>query len=133
MLDFQSSSVLPRRLREPGGIWLIVLGLPNSRVEELIRTACDMNPDNSVTVLIDPSQKSVIHAADEVWVFHKLGFAGLLALLRRASWRHFDRVYQFKNHGGTVHHSWLKWLVWPRPEWIILELTDMSGLDLRAG
>ncbi|MGC6511780.1 MAG: hypothetical protein ACON4J_03310 [Parvibaculales bacterium] len=128
-----SKSESPRRLAEPGGIWLIVLGLPNDRVEELIRGVRGRFTDISITVLIEPQQKSAATAADEVWVFNRLGPAGLLALLRRASWRHFDRVYHFPDLSGTRRHAWLKWLIWPRPDWISVDVTDMSGLDLRAG
>ncbi|MGC6471345.1 MAG: hypothetical protein ACON4W_00530 [Parvibaculales bacterium] len=122
-----------RRLAEPGGVWLIVLGLPEKTVAELVATAHKIHPNSSVTVLIEPQQKNAVAAADDVWVFNRLGPAGLLALLRRASWRHFDQVYQFVDLSGTLHHAWLKWFVWPRPAWLILGADDMSGLDLRAG
>jgi len=118
--------------REPGGIWMIVMGLPTAQVEAVLAQVRQQNPNQSITMLIDPQQKAAVTAVDEVWVFDRLGPSGLLALLRRASWRHFEQVYQFRDPVGKVRHGWLKWLVWPRPNWRILSSAEMSGLDLRA-
>ncbi|MDD9798381.1 MAG: hypothetical protein OXT03_04670 [Alphaproteobacteria bacterium] len=76
-------------------------------------------PNNSVTVLIYPSQQKEASLADEVWVLGRGGFTGLLALIRRAAWRHFDIVIEPWKQAVP----WLKYLIWPRPKW-------QYGIDL---
>jgi len=121
------------RLREPGGLWLIVVGLPDHLIKGLLMQMRHQNPDQSITILIGPNQKLKAGLADEVWVFDRLGPSGFLALIRRASWRHFDQVYQGTITSAKPHLAWLKWMIWPRPKWAIIDVEDMSALDLRAG
>ncbi len=111
-----------RRLKERGGLWLIVLGLSEISLKELLIAMRGQHPDQSITVLVDGGQNVDGVDADEIWVFDRMGMAGLLAMLRRASWRHFDRVYHCAYQGSKPRCIWLKWLIWPRPDWYIFEL-----------
>jgi hypothetical protein len=57
----------------------------------------------------------------------RLGPIGFFALIRRISWRRFERVDQFT----TSSFSWLKYCVWPRPPWFYLT-RDGAGDKLDA-
>jgi len=114
-------------LHESGGIWLIGCGAPQGALGEMLgtlRTTYENNsmPNNSmpsITVLIYPSQQKEVSLADEVWVLDRFGFTGLLALIRRAAWRHFDIVIEPWKQAIPC----LKYLIWPRPKW-------QYGIDL---
>lgn len=95
---------------EPGGCLLVGLGAPRGALAEAIARRRD---DVSLTVLISPAQQGEAHDADEIWVCTRLGPVGFIALIRRISWRRFERVDQL--HPGTF--GWLKYCVWPRPPW----------------
>ena len=102
-----------RRVSEPGGRLLVGLGAARGALAEAIVRHRD---DVSLTVLISPAQQDEAHEADEVWVFTRLGPIGFLALIRRISWRRFERVEQLR----TGSFGWLKYCVWPRPPWFYL-------------
>ena len=99
-----------RQVSEPGGCLLVGLGAPGGALANAIGRHRD---DMSLTVLIGPSQQDEATGADEIWVFTRLGPIGFLALIRRISWRRFERVDQFR----TGAFGWLKYCVWPRPPW----------------
>ena len=102
-----------RRVSEPGGRLLVGLGAPGGALANAIGRHRD---DASLTVLISPGQQDEATGADEIWVFTRLGPIGFLALIRRISWRRFERVDQFR----TGACGWLKYCVWPRPPWFYL-------------
>ena len=102
-----------RQVSEPGGRLLVGLGAPGGSVANAIGRHRD---DVSLTVLISPGQQDEATGADEIWVFTRLGLIGFLALIRRISWRRFERVDQFR----TGAFGWLKYCVWPRPPWFYL-------------
>ena len=102
-----------RQVSEPGGRLLVGLGAPGGALANAIGRHRD---DASLTVLISPSQQDEATGADEIWVFTRLGPIGFLALIRRISWRRFERVDQFR----TGACGWLKYCVWPRPPWFYL-------------
>ena len=102
-----------RQVSEPGGRLLVGLGAPGGSVANAIGRHSD---DVSLTVLISPAQRDEAIGADEIWVFTRLGPIGFLALIRRISWRRFERVDQFR----TGEFGWLKYCVWPRPPWFYL-------------
>ncbi|HCQ82095.1 MAG TPA: hypothetical protein DIT66_04660 [Rhodobiaceae bacterium] len=101
-------------MKEPGGYLLVGLGAPVGAVRAEILRRRDQ--DASLTVLIEPAQTGEVADADDAWVFTRLGPVGFVALIRRISWRRFDRVYQFRDCG----FSWLKYCVWPRPPWFYI-------------
>ena len=102
-----------RQVSEPGGRLLVGLGAPGGALANAIGRHRD---DVSLTVLISPAQQDEATGADEIWVFTRLGPIGFLALIRRISWRRFERVDQFR----TGAFGWLKYCVWPRPPWFYL-------------
>ena len=102
-----------RQVSEPGGRLLVGLGAPGGALANAIGRRRD---DVSLTVLISPGQQDEATGADEIWVFTRLGPIGFLALIRRISWRRFERVDQFR----TGAFGWLKYCVWPRPPWFYL-------------
>ena len=102
-----------RQVSEPGGRLLVGLGAPGGALANAIGCHRD---DVSLTVLISPGQQDEATGADEIWVFTRLGPIGFLALIRRISWRRFERVDQFR----TGAFGWLKYCVWPRPPWFYL-------------
>ena len=102
-----------RQVSEPGGRLLVGLGAPGGALANAIGRRRD---DVSLTVLISPVQQDEATGADEIWVFTRLGPIGFLALIRRISWRRFERVDQFR----TGEFGWLKYCVWPRPPWFYL-------------
>ena len=102
-----------RQVSEPGGRLLVGLGAPGGALANAIARHRD---DVSLTVLISPAQQDEATGADEIWVFTRLGPIGFLALIRRISWRRFERVDQFR----TGEFGWLKYCVWPRPPWFYL-------------
>ena len=102
-----------RQVSEPGGCLLIGLGAPSGALANAIGRHRD---DASLTVLISPGQQDEATGADEIWVFTRLGPIGFLALIRRISWRRFERVDQFRVRAFV----WLKYCVWPRPPWFYL-------------
>lgn len=102
-----------RQVSEPGGRLLVGLGAPGGALADAIGRRHD---DVSLTVLISPGQQNEATGADEIWVFTRLGPIGFLALIRRISWRRFERVDQFR----TGAFGWLKYCVWPRPPWFYL-------------
>ena len=104
---------LVRRVSEPGGHLLVGLGAPQGALAEAIRKR---RADTSLTVLINPAQQDEATSADEIWVCARLGPVGFFALVRRISWRRFERVEQFT----TGSFGWLKYCVWPRPPWFYL-------------
>lgn len=106
-------------LHESGGIWLIGCGAPQGALGEMLRALQTKYQNNSITVLIYPSQQKETDLADEVWVLDRFGFTGLLALIRRAAWRHFDIVIEPWKQAIPC----LKYLIWPRPKW-------QYGIDL---
>lgn len=100
-----------RPIVEPGGGLLIAIGLTD---EALGDWAEALYPQvTSLSVLIGQEQQGVSIMADEKWVYGPLGLRGALALIRRISWRHFDRVYQ--PAGSGLPH--LRHFIWPRPDW----------------
>ena len=82
-----------RQVSEPGGRLLVGLGAPGGALANAIGRHRD---DVSLTVLISPGQQDEATGADEIWVFTRLGPIGFLALIRRISWRRFERVDQFR-------------------------------------
>ena len=102
-----------RQVSEPGGRLLVGLGAPGGALADAIGRR---RGDVSLTVLISPGQQNEATGADEIWVFTRLGPIGFLALIRRISWRRFERVDQFR----TGSFGWLKYCVWPRPPWFYL-------------
>ena len=113
-----------RRVSEPGGRLLVGLGARRGSVAEAILAR---RTDVSLTVLISPAQQDEAVGADEIWVCARLGPIGFFALIRRISWRRFERVDQFT----TSSFSWLKYCVWPRPPWFYLT-RDGAGDKLDA-
>ena len=113
-----------RRVSEPGGRLLVGLGAPRGALAEAIGLHGD---DVSLTVLISPAQQNEAYKADEIWVFTRLGPIGFLALIRRISWRRFERVDQLR----TGSFGWLKYCVWPRPPWFSL-IQPGRGHDSRG-
>ena len=113
-----------RQVSEPGGRLLVGLGAPGGAVAH---TICRHRDDMSLTVLISPAQQDEAIGADEIWVFTRLGPIGFLALIRRISWRRFERVDQFR----TGAFGWLKYCVWPRPQWFYLS-GNGEGPNLQA-
>ena len=103
---------------------LVGLEAPGGALAEAIRHRRD---DVSLTVLISPAQRDEAVGADEIWVCARLGPIGFLALIRRISWRRFERVEQFR----TGSFGWLKYFVWPRPPWSYLTSTG-EGSNLQA-
>lgn len=99
-----------RAIKEPGGVLLIGLGMSAEALAAAIKT---LYPDAvSLTVLADEANRTIAGRADEVWIYAPLGLRGFMALMRRISWRRFDRVVQ-----PEAQPRWLKYLVWPRPPW----------------
>ena len=89
---------------------LIGLGMSAAALAEAIET---LYPDAvSLTVLADEANRKIAARADEVWIYAPLGLRGFMALMRRISWRRFEAVVQ-----PQPTPSWLKYLVWPRPNW----------------
>ena len=113
-----------RQVSEPGGCLLVGLGASGGALANAIGRRRD---DVSLTVLISPAQQDEATGADEIWVFTRLGPIGFLALIRRISWRRFERVDQFR----TGAFGWLKYSVWPRPPWFYLT-RDGAGDKLDA-
>ena len=113
-----------RQVSEPGGRLLIGLGAPSRALANAIGRHRDAV---SLTVLISPAQQDEATGADEIWVFTRLGPTGFLALVRRISWRQFERVDQFRT--GTF--GWLRYCVWPRPPWFYLS-GNGEGSDPQA-
>ena len=113
-----------RQVSEPGGCLLVGLGAPGGALANAIGRHRD---DVSLTVLISPAQQDEATGADEIWVFTRIGPIGFLALIRRISWRRFERVDQFR----TGAFGWLKYCVWPRPPWFYLT-RDGAGDKLDA-
>lgn len=102
---------MSRPIVEPGGALLIGVGLAD---EALIDWAHTLYPKvGSLTVLMAQERQSLVVQADEKWVYGPLGLRGALALIRRISWRHFDRVYQ--PAGSGLPH--LRHFIWPQPDW----------------
>ena len=99
-----------RPIKEPGGALLIGLGMSAEALAEAIEA---LYPDAvSLTVLADEANRKIAARADEVWIYAPLGLRGFMALMRRISWRRFEAVVQ-----PQPTPSWLKYLVWPRPNW----------------
>jgi hypothetical protein len=107
-----------QRPREPGGVLLVLAGAPadvnkSAAIADLIAEwQAEHGP---LTVLVTPEQRMNVKAAAEVWTWHRLGFKGFLALIRRWSWRHFDFVYD----PWPDEHGWLRFMIWPRPKWVL--------------
>lgn len=105
-----------RLIKEPGGIWLIGCGAPERTLVDAIKAQHQAFPDTSLTILIAPTQKAEAATADEIWVLDRYGLQGVLALIRRASWRRFHLVLQpWMTGDGAV--PWLRFFIWPRPNW----------------
>ncbi|MGC6475516.1 MAG: hypothetical protein ACON41_02630 [Parvibaculales bacterium] len=121
-----------RAVREPGGVWLIALGINAEKLDSMIGTLHAQYPEESVTVLVAQNQQSHARRADEIWVFDRLGFIGFLAMIRRASWRHFQGVYHYVSDDGQKRAGWLKWCIWPRPKWYFMTFEQITRLDLRV-
>ncbi len=103
--------------KEPGGVLVILLDLPDTEIESTITRFLDDANINSVTVLAFPRQKNHVALADEVWWLERLGPFGLIAMLRRISWRRFEAVYQPHQAANRSGYSWLRFFVLPRPMW----------------
>lgn len=121
-----------RAVREPGGIWLIALGIEAEKLDPMIAALHAQNPAESVTVLVAQNHQNHARRADEVWVFDRLGFIGFLAMIRRASWRHFQAVYHHVAEDGQKPAGWLQWCIWPRPKWYFMTFEQITRLDLRV-
>lgn len=107
-----------QRPREPGGVLLVVAGAPaeaNQSDEVAALIAKWQGEYGPLTVLATQEQYANVKAAAEIWTWHRLGFKGFLALIRRWSWRHFDFVYD----PWPNAYGWLRFMVWPRPKWIL--------------
>ena len=102
---------MTRKLREPGGVLLIGVGLDDAALDAAL--AVHYEAADSLTVLIDTRQQGRKLQADEVWVYGALGLRGALALVRRIAWRRFARVYQ--PHEKTL--PYLRYFVRPCPPW----------------
>ena len=106
-------------VRWPGGVLLVAVGMSPANMRAAIDHLSAPLSDNasSLTVLADSANAETARAmaVDEVWVYHQLGLRGFLALIRRISWRHFDRVYQPVPAALPL----LRFLVWPRPPWFV--------------
>ena len=103
--------------KEPGGVLVILLDLPDAEIEATLTRFLDDANINSVTVLALPRQKNHVALADEVWWLERLGLLGLIAMLRRISWRRFEAVYQPHQAASRSGYSWLRFFVLPRPIW----------------
>ncbi len=101
-----------RKIREPGGILLIGCGAPEACLRVAIEAQYDKS--DSLTVLILPHQSAEAVRADEIWYWQRLGFKGFLALIRRISWRRFDKII----NPFPPHYGFLRFFIWPRPVWI---------------
>lgn len=105
-----------KRAVKEGGVLLIGCGAPEGALADAIDAQLKAHPNVTLTVLILPTQKAESTDADEVWVLARYGFQGMLALIRRISWRRFDLVCQPWISGkGAV--PWLKFFILPRPAW----------------
>jgi len=111
--DAKTAGQQKRPVRWPGGVLLVAVGLSSAQVQ----TAIDRLAPHaaSLTVLADGANAEAAQAADEVWVYQRLGLRGFLALIRRISWRHFESVYQ----PSPAALPLLRYLVWPRPPWFV--------------
>jgi len=96
---------------------VILLDLPDTEIESTIIRFMDDTNINFVTVLALLRQKNYAVLADEVWWLDRLGPFGLIAMLRRISWRRFEAVYQPHQAANKNGYSWLKFFVLPRPMW----------------
>jgi hypothetical protein len=96
---------------------VILLDLPDTEIDATLGRFLDNADINSVTVLALPRQKNHLDLADEVWWLERLGPLGLIAMLRRISWRRFDAVYQPIETASRNGYSWLRLFVLPRPKW----------------
>lgn len=112
-----NQSVGRRIPQEPGGVLVILLDLPDTEIDATLGRFLDNADINSLTVLALPRQKNHLALADEVWWLERLGPLGLIALLRRISWRRFDAVYQPFETASRNGYSWLRLFVLPRPKW----------------
>lgn len=110
----QSARYVPQ---EPGGILLILLDLSDLEIKATLSRFAEDTEIKSVTVLAHPRQKNHLLQVNEVWWLDRLGPLGLIAMLRRISWRRFEAVYQPRQAGGKSGYAWIKFFVLPRPKW----------------
>ncbi len=108
-----NQSAKRRILKEPGGVLVLLLDLPDTEIESTITRFLDDANINSVTVLALPRQKNHVALADEVWWLERLGPFGLIAMLRRISWRRFEAVYQPHQAANRSGYSWLRFSFCP--------------------
>ncbi len=127
------STGAPRLAQDFNDALLIGIGLSPDNLVAAINT---LHPHfASLCVLISPTQKIAAQGADEIWVAHRLGGRGALALIRRIAWRRFACVYQLTPayHVGTsftlaLSLALLRLLVVPRPPWCFsLPKDDISS------
>ncbi|MGB0343508.1 MAG: hypothetical protein ACPGGG_08750 [Parvibaculales bacterium] len=111
-----TDNMAKKPVRWPGGVLLVAVGMSPVNMRMAIdQLSASLSATTSLTVLADAGNAACAHCADEVWVYQRLGLRGFLALIRRISWRHFDRVYQPVPAALPV----LRFLVWPRPPWFV--------------
>ncbi len=136
------STGAPRLAQDFNDALLIGIGLSPDNLVAAINT---LHPHfASLCVLISPTQKIAAQGAkgakgakgaDEIWVAHRLGGRGALALIRRIAWRRFACVYQLTPayHAGAsftlaLSLALLRLLVVPRPPWCFsLPKDDISS------
>lgn len=113
-----------RPIIEPGGVLLLGVGVSGEDLARLSVAAYRQAP--SLTVLIGAAQQADEFSADEIWVIDRLGPRGLLALIRRISWRHFEFILDATE--GQLW--WLKYLIWPRPTYYSISPDIHLPVDL---
>lgn len=98
---------------ERGGTLLVLVGCPDHEWEQV--EALLSRRTQNITVLARADQQKTImrYPSVECWVIDRLGLRGFLALIRRISWRRFDRVID----PWPQAFGFLRYWVWPRPHW----------------
>ena len=101
-----------RQVSEPGGRLLVGLGAPGGALAEAVGRHRDMPRSR-----FSSAPPSKARQPERMKYGCSRGLAHrLFALIRRISWRRFERVDQFR----TGAFGWLKYCVWPRPPWFYL-------------
>ncbi len=112
-------------------LWLIGCGATKGDLYPMITLLQQECVNTEITVLIYKNQHTEAQNSDEIWTLDSLGFQGILALLRRASWYQFDAVLE----PWVIAVPWLRFLILPRPKWYKGEFAYQnlkSTLDFHA-
>jgi hypothetical protein len=109
---------------EKGGELLIIAGCPDQSWQTLFA-----GQNRFLTVLVRSDQQKYFSdlPSVELWSVSRLGLRGFLALIRRISWRRFDRVVD----PWPESFGFLRYWVWPRPNWVLAENPADLVVDLR--